>query len=164
MARTQQRKKASASGKKPKSARVDPLAPAGVDLEVVRALRTAEDWSGLIAVLTDHADALDSEAGRALCRAYIHAVAPSEAVVAAVSAAVTSLDENDVDGLGARAKLALSASDFEAASRHALAALNACHFQDSAILKLLQEAQKSIHSGVTDVRWLCQLVAELDAL
>ena len=158
MARTQPRKKAPGGSKKSSKARlgVDPLASADVDFEVVRALRTAEDWAGLIALLGD-ADVDGSESpelARALCRAFIHVDAPDESLVAAVSTAVTALDGEDVDGLGARAKLALAASDFEAASKHALAALNACHFKDSAILQLLQEAQKSLHSGATDVRVL----------
>ena len=156
MARTQPRKKAPGGSKKSSKARlgVDPLASADVDLEVIRALRTAEDWAGLIALLGDASVDGSPQLARALCRAYIHVDAPDESLVAAVSTAVTALDGEDVDGLGARAKLALAASDFEAASKHALAALNACHFKDSAILQLLQEAQKSLHSGAADVRVL----------
>ena len=153
MARTQPRKKAGGS-KKSKPARVDPLVSADVDLEVVRALRTAEDWAGLIALLGDAGVDESPELARALCRAFIHVDAPNESLVAAVSTAVTALDGEDVDGLGARAKLALAASNFEAASKHALAALNACHFKDSAIIQLLQEAQKSLHNGAADVRVL----------
>lgn len=156
MARTQ-RKKATGGGKKGAKgaeSRVDLPTSAGdgVDLEVVRALRAAEDWTGVIALLGGSTSAVEAEpeAARALCRAFLHADAPDDAVV---TAAAGALDDQDVDGVGARARLALLASDFEAASKHALAALNLCHFKDQAILAVLQEAQKSLHSGAAEVRF-----------